>query len=213
MGVESSGELNVLYCLSPCSLEVLILFKLKIDPEIELKMLKPEDAEDLFILVESCREYLNRWLPWIAGTTSTEQTEEFISFAQNQLAQQEGYQAGLWYRGELAGTAGFVYIDKVNRSGSIGYWLGEKYQGRGIMTRTCRALIKYAFEELNLERISIRCAEENHRSRAIPERLGFVCRGSAKKAEWLPNVIVDHLVYVLTRQEWASRLKDNIEIK
>jgi ribosomal-protein-serine acetyltransferase len=93
--------------------------------------------------------------------------------ALKQLAENDGLQGGIWHKGRLAGVVECHSIDWQNRSTTLGYWLGEGFQGKGIMTEACRALVNYAFKELRLNRVGIACATENHRSRVIPERLGF----------------------------------------
>jgi hypothetical protein len=55
----------------------------------------------------------------------------------------------------------------------VGYWLGEQYQGKGLVTAACRALVEHAFFELGLNRAVILCATENEKSCAVAERLGF----------------------------------------
>ncbi|MDQ0198274.1 GNAT family N-acetyltransferase [Neobacillus ginsengisoli] len=49
------------------------------------------------------------------------------------------------YEGEIAGTIGFNQLNKTSRIGVIGYWLGEKFQGKGIMTRALKSFIDYGF--------------------------------------------------------------------
>jgi len=73
------------------------------------------------------------------------------------------------------------------------------------MTRSCRALVDYALCELKLNRVEIRCAEKNHRSRAVPERLGFVQEGIIREAEWLYDHFVDHVVYGVLTREWVMK--------
>ena len=90
-------------------------------------------------------------------------------------------------------------VDRPNRSTSLGYWLDASHQGKGIMTASCRAMINHAFKELDLHRVVIRCATENHRSRAIPERLGFTLEGVARQSEWLYDHFVDLAVYGMLR--------------
>ena len=73
------------------------------------------------------------------------------------------------------------------------------------MTASCRAVVQYAFNDMGLNRVVIRCATGNRRSRAIPERLGFTLEGVAKQSEWLYDHFVDLAIYSLLRSEWSDR--------
>ena len=70
--------------------------------------------------------------------------------------------------------------------------------------RACKAYIAYGFNELDLNRIEIRVAEENKKSRAIPEKLGFQEEGKIRQAEWLYDHYVDHVIYGLLAEEWKQ---------
>ena len=106
------------------------------------------------------------------------------------------------------GVTGFNSISKANRIGHIGYWLGEEYSGRGIMTRAVRALTDHGFATLELNRITIAAAVGNTKSRAIAERCGFRLEGIARGAEWLYDHFVDHAIYAITRADWEVRQGD-----
>lgn len=133
-----------------------------------------------------------------------EDTRGFIQASLEQNARNDGFQCCIWYEGKLSGMIGLVHINWANRDTMIGYWLGPEFQGNGIMTRCCRKLIGYAFEELDLNRVEIRVAAENKRSRAIPERLGFVKEGVVREAEWLYDHFVDHVIYGMVRRDWNA---------
>ncbi|MNR09427.1 putative ribosomal N-acetyltransferase YdaF [compost metagenome] len=109
------------------------------------------------------------------------------------------------FRGEIVGVAGFNSINWSNKTAYIGYWLGEEFQGNGIMTRVAKALSEYAFSELNLNKVEIRAAVENKKSRSIPERLSFVNEGCIRQAEWLYDHYVDHIVYGILVEEWNRK--------
>ena len=102
---------------------------------------------------------------------------------------------------------GFHKIDWLNRSTSIGYWLGESYQGKGLITKACSKVLEYSFGRMGLNRIEIRCATENLKSRAIPERLGFKDEGIIRDAEWLYDHYVDHIIYGMLESQWRSSEK------
>lgn len=116
----------------------------------------------------------------------------------------EGYPQSfaIIYRGKIAGTIGFNEIYKANKIGVVGYWLGEEFQGNGIMSRAFKVLINYGFNDLQLNRIEVRVAVENKKSRALPERFGFKKEGNIRQAEWLYDHYVDHVIYGLLADEW-----------
>ncbi len=160
-------------------------------------------AGPLFALIEGNRVHLREWLVWVGAHTSVESNHEFIKRSLQQFANGDGPTAGIWLGGELAGTIDFNYLEWLNRRTEIGYWLGESFQGKGLMTRACRALIDHAFTELGLNRIEIFCAVENTRGRAIPERLGFIQEGVPRQANWLYDHFVDIAAYGMLAAEWG----------
>jgi ribosomal-protein-serine acetyltransferase len=171
------------------------MFSYSLGDDAELRLLEESHAYALYQLTDANRAHLRQWLPWVDETTSVDDTRRFIRIATQQFASNQGYECGLWWRGELVGTIGNHRIDWRNGATSIGYWIGEAYQGHGLMTRACRALITHAFETLRLQRVEIRIATGNRRSRAIPERLGFREEGILRQVEWLYDHYVDHVVY------------------
>lgn len=112
----------------------------------------------------------------------------------------------LVYKNHIAGVLGFNVIDHVNGIGHIGYWLGEKYNGRGIMTIAVRDLISLGFNSWPLQKVEIRCAAGNTKSRAIPERLGFRNEGTIRCAEKVNEKIHDHIIYGLLRKEFVNEI-------
>ncbi|KQX46857.1 GNAT family N-acetyltransferase [Paenibacillus sp. Root444D2] len=177
---------------------------LEIDDDKMLKLLEQDDSEKLFALTDDSRGYLRKWLPWVDGTLSVEYTKSFIQFCQNQHASNNGFNAGIWFKGEIVGCIGYHSIDWANNKTSIGYWLGEKFQGNGIITKSCKRLVDYSFNELGLNRVEIRCGLNNLKSRAIPEKLGFTNEGRIREAEWLYDHYIDHIVYGMLRSDWNS---------
>lgn len=180
------------------------MFRFKVDQDLELRLLDERCTEELFTLTDQNRHFLRPWLPWVDWTTTPADTRSFIQSGLHQFTNNNGMQAGIWLRGELAGTIGFHYWNWPHRKTEIGYWLGEAYQGQGAMTRACRAMVDYAFGELRLNRVEIRCATGNVRSRAIPERLGFTSEGILRQVEWLDDHFVNHVVYGMLASEWSS---------
>lgn len=181
------------------------MFTYKVDEDLTLRMIELNDAEEVFQLTEESRDYLREFLPWLDFTVGLEDTQIFIQGAIEKYGRNEGMTAVILYRKEIAGVTSFNELDWKNKVAYIGYWLGKKYQGRGIMTKTVASLTDYAFRHLDMNKVDIRAAIHNRKSRAIPERLGFIREGTVCQAEWLYDHYVDHVVYGMLKEEWLAK--------
>jgi ribosomal-protein-serine acetyltransferase len=175
-----------------------------VDAQTALRPVTIDDAERLFAVVDANRMQLRQWLPWLDRNKSVEDTRAFID---GLLERRKAGRGSVWLIEEasvLCGVVGFNWIEPVNRVCEIGYWLAAGQQRRGIMTRCVARLVRHAFEDLNINRITIPVAVENQRSRAIPEQLGFRAEGVLRQAEWLYDHFVDHVMYAMVRSEWTG---------
>jgi ribosomal-protein-serine acetyltransferase len=175
--------------------------RLAVDERTVLRSPSEDDAPALFKAVDAGRAYLRRWLPWVDATTTAEYTRGFLRGAITGAIEGKSLILVVEHDGEVCGTAGFNWIDPVNGACEIGYWLREDVQGRGIMTACCRALVRHAFDDLDLNQVRIGVAVENARSRRIPERLGFHLDGVIREAEKLATGRVDQALYTLLRRD------------
>ncbi len=176
--------------------------RIRVDERLELKLVARDDAARIFALTDRDREYLREWLPWVDNTRSSADTEGFVQRALDQMHRGEGFHACIECRGELAGIIGHVYLNPHDRRTELGYWLGKDFQGQGIMTRACRRLVDNAFESLGLNRVEIRTDVDNRKSRAVPERLGFVQEAVLREAVQEHGVYRDVVMYAKLRREW-----------
>ena len=133
----------------------------------------PQYADELFALTDQNREFLKQWLPWLDTVTTPSDTRVFIEAQLARFQRGEGLHVALFYRDKIAGVLGYNRRDQANAIGHIGYWLAREYTGKGIMTASVRDLIELGFRYYSLNRVEIRCAVDDRKSRAIPERLGF----------------------------------------
>ncbi len=181
-----------------------MVLPLQLDRDLELRAIGEADTEALFALVERNREHLREWLPWLDANTTIAQTRDFVRSVLAQEEQGLGSCCTVVFEGRVVGTVGYKPIRWADRSVEIGYWLSRDAVGRGLMTRSCRALVEHAFAGLGLRQVVIRVAVGNARSRAIPERLGFTAECVIGNAEWLYDHFVDHIVYAMRRGDWAG---------
>jgi ribosomal-protein-serine acetyltransferase len=178
------------------------MLRFELTEDRSMRLLDPADAEELFALIDANREHLARWMPFVGQTRSVTDSLAFIRAAVCQHEENRGLQMAIVCQRRIIGVAGFHRIDWTTRSTSIGYWLAEAQQGAGTMTLAVRALVDYAVNVLGLHRIEIRAGVENHRSRAIPERLGFSQEGVVRAAERIGSRVIDHVIYAITDVAW-----------
>ena len=174
---------------------------IRVDDELLLRPPRLTDAENLFVLVDSNRDYLRRWLPWVDGVLSA---KDYRPWIEGRAGGNE-YRLLIVYKGAVVGATGISDLDSPNKAGEMGYWLAEDMQGRGIVTRTCRAILGYAFDELEINRMQIRVATGNRKSRAIPERLGLQFEGVLRQAELVNGEYYDLALYSMLASEWRER--------
>ncbi len=184
------------------------MFTYKIDNETKLSLFEPRHAEELNALVTQSYEHIKEWSAWLTDKERPiEKTQDFIKNNLKQFAENKGFEMCVWYQGEIAGQIGYNYFDWNDHRTEIGYWLGTPFQGKGLITKSCRVLIDYAFNELKLNRVEIRCGIENKKSRKIPEKLGFREEGVIRQAEWLHDHFIDLVIYGMLASEWQDKSK------
>lgn len=174
---------------------------MKLFEDVLLRPLQSDDAKDIYDAIDTQREYLGRWLPFVDSTTSVAVTQAFVDSALNSEDKTFTIRKGE----QCVGLIGFKATDKVNCKTEIGYWLSEECQGRGIMTRAVEALCRQAFEALGMNRVQIKCAIGNTHSSNIPKRLGFQFEGVERAGELFADAnFVDIEVYSFLKNEYHS---------
>lgn len=180
------------------------MFTLKVDQEIELQLFERHHAVKLYQLVEENREHLREWMPWVDSMTTLYHFESIIPVWLNQFAENTALNVGIIFKGELVGSIGLHQMDWYNSTTSVGYYLSKKAEGHGVITRSVKALLNYAFFHLGLNRVEIRCGIKNKKSQAIPERLGFVKEGIIRDGEQLNGLFHNLIIYSMLAREWKA---------
>ena len=104
--------------------------------------------------------------------------------------------------GVAAGGIGIHPFDDVYRkSAEIGYWLGEDYQGRGIVTEAVTALVPVAFEQSDIIRLQAGVFSGNKASMRVLEKCGFAKEAVHRNAVVKNGIIMDEVLYVRFRKK------------
>jgi ribosomal-protein-alanine N-acetyltransferase len=109
-------------------------------------------------------------------------------------------------RNKVIGNIGIGISDKdENKQGTIGWLLGNTFQGQGFASEAARALITYGFDKLELHRISARTSRDNIRSWLLMERIGMRREAHFKQSEYINAEWQDEFVYAVLSEEWHSK--------
>jgi RimJ/RimL family protein N-acetyltransferase len=162
-------------------------------PFIQIRCWKKEDAAALTSLANNKKIWLNvrdgfphpytldDALQWIAFTSDQKPLQNFA----------------IIYGGNVAGSVGVLLRDDVYRKTiEIGYFIGERFWGRGIATEAVALLIEYIKNQFDVVRIYAEVFEHNKASMRVLEKSGFYLEGIRKKAVIKNNVIMDDYVWV-----------------
>lgn len=177
------------------------MFSIQIDRDLQLRLLTEDDAEAMWDLIQRNRTHLDQWLRWSARVKTLDDTHVLIQRFQQKFAAGDGFHAGIWDQGQLAGGLVCHFINRESRKSEIGYWLGAEFTGKGLAIRAAQAALRYLFDDERLHRVEIQCAVDNVRSRAIPEKLRFTQEGIKRESEWITDRYVDHVMYAMLNQE------------
>ncbi len=182
-----------------------IMLEIRIDSDIILKSIKLQNSVALYNLIVSGKKYLRKWLPWVDNTRSIKDTQNYIKSVVDKDMFDGRVVLEIWYRNELCGLIDMHNGVREIMKLEIGYWLAEEFQGKGIMVRACEGIIKYAFTEMGFNKIVIKCAEDNLKSQAIPQKLNFFEEGIERDGQFLHADYINLKVYSLLKKEWISR--------
>ncbi|MCI0357751.1 MAG: GNAT family N-acetyltransferase [Planctomycetaceae bacterium] len=107
--------------------------------------------------------------------------------------------------GEAAGTIGITLGGDVERTGAeIGYWLGEPYWGRGIMTQAVTAVTAWSLNQFQLTRIYALPFATSAASCRVLEKAGYTCEGRLRKSAIKDGQILDQFMYAYVTPDRAT---------
>lgn len=162
---------------------------------------REDDIDAALRIVLENREHLQTYMQWMTPDYSIEHARKFIFEGIKNRLDKVTLGLALVEDGDLIGSTGFNRLDWNAKVCEIGYWIDHRHEGKGVITKACKAMIAYAFDELEMNRVEIRCSTENVRSAAVPERLGFKLEGTLRQAEVLNGKAHDFLIFGLLAED------------
>jgi len=118
----------------------------------------------------------------------------------------ENLQLAIEVNGQAVGGIGLLKKEANYRhSRELGYWVGEEYWGKGIITEAVNGIIKYGFSTLGLQRIFARCYEHNKASQHVLKKCGFQLEGILRKGVIKNEKIIDEYCFSLLAEEFLHQ--------
>lgn len=176
----------------------------KIKSDFVLDKFSPNDGENLFKAIDKNRAFLRKRLPWLDHNKTVQDSINFIGECIKGYLENSSLILAIRHRTEIIGVVSFHQFDWEKKTSAVGYWLDEDFQGQGLISQACKILLEHGIAQMGLNKITISCAIDNMRSRAIAEKLGFQEVSIERKKEWLYDHFIDHVVYSISAEEWQK---------
>ena len=168
-----------------------------------LRSLRDDDRPALFE-VFSDPETMRYWSspPW----TKESQASEYLEEIRTGLRTRSFFQWGLARRSDdhVLGTCTLFAYHEPCRRAEVGFILGRRHWGQGLMTEGFQALLRHSFEELGLRRLEADTDPRNTGSIRLLERMGFQREGLMRERWEVGGEIQDSVLFGLLRREWMA---------
>lgn len=170
------------------------------EEHLALRIPEARDHWRVYQLIVEEQDHLLPWMDWANNVNFSAQMRVLESWVE--MPVEQGLTRLITWDDKAIGSIGMLV--RPHDVGEIGYWISSAFTGRGIMTRAAQRMTDIGFEHYGLHRVEIHCAADNHKSKAIPERLGFRLDGRLREAHKLMDGYHDLCIYGLLRKEWEE---------
>ena len=160
-------------------------------------------------LRQDSRDFLQKWEPtWASDHFSRKSFTNRVYWSQRAL--QQGTAVPLFLiRREDSSLLGAITLDNIRRgpaqAGTTGYWIGQPFARQGYMREAITALVRYAFDTLDISRIEAGCLPENVPSRRLLESCGYKYEGVAQSYLQIDGRWRNHVLYANLRSDRRGR--------
>ena len=166
-----------------------------------------KDLEDIFDYSGTSDFWLMRTLPWQPTREGVKKFwESRRSMDITNMVDQIDLVVEWKEKSKVIGNIGILISKNIdNKQGTIGWLLGNKFQGQGFASEAARALLTFGFDTLGLHRISAGTSRDNIRSWLLMERIGMRREAHFKQSEYVNGEWQDEFIYGILAEEWHSK--------
>ena len=166
---------------------------------VTLRAPRASDYEAWAALRQASQAYLRPWEPtWPEDDLTRPAFKRRLSIYAREMDAGNAWPFFIFADSDQA-LVGAITLSNVRRgvaeTGTLGYWIGQKFAGQGLGTAAVRAMVAWAFEDLNLHRVEAACVPDNAASRRVLEKAGFQLEGRARAYLKINGAWADHLLF------------------
>lgn len=174
-----------------------------------LRLPQHADYRPWAALRQASTDFLVPWEPsWASDHLSRKSFTNRVYWAARAVGQGTALPLFLTLKDD-ATLLGAITLDNIRRgpsqAGTLGYWIGARFARQGYMREAIRAVVHYAFTELDLSRIEAACLPENTASRGVLEGAGFKYEGVAQSYLQINGRWRNHVLYANLRGDRRGR--------
>ena len=176
-----------------------------------LRDIEPSDAKSLIKNINNLN--ISKWLLIVPYPYRKSDAEWYINHCQEGYAKhpRESYNFSIQLKDQegIIGGLGIAHLDRKEKTGHIGYWVGEDYWRQGYVREACNRLLDYGFNTLKLREVTIPVFEKNIPSANMAQRLGGKYQGIPDKLHTCRATGKKHRekVYIVTPTSWKRSLR------
>ena len=179
-----------------------------IAPRTVVRRFREGDGEAFYECIQDNYSRLHDHFPSMLPSINSKEDAEF--YVRSRMADwllQKEYSFGIWHNkdAKYIGFIRFFQIDWRVPKAEISYFIDKDYGGQGLMTESMNVALRFAFDQLKIEKLSLRTGMENIPSQRLARKVGFHREGDLR-ADFrrLSGELIDTMVFGLTQSEWRG---------
>ena len=169
------------------------------------------DFDDWSELRSESRNFLEPWEPkWSKNSLTRSDYRRRITRYEHDIRYERNIPFYIFIL-ETKILAGGISLSNINRgitqSCTLGYWIGEKFAGQGLMTEAVAVVTDVVFNILKLHRLEAACVPENIASKSVLKKVGFKEEGYARKYLQINGEWRDHNLFAVLSSDKYMKVK------
>ncbi|MEU3722358.1 GNAT family protein [Streptomyces sp. NPDC031705] len=180
------------------------MFARELAEDAQLFPLEVWHAEEFLAHMDRGREFIGRFIGLPDRATDLESARHLLGSKAEEAARDGARLYGIRVDGTLVGGVLFRTFDAAAGNCEVGCWLEPAAAGRGLVTKACRILIDWAFQQRGMHRVEWHAASGNKSSIAVAERLGLTREGVMRQNHLHRGVRQDTEIWAVLAPEWAA---------